>query len=1080
MDKKRRSERALTLVWPVSKSKTVRKVIGLDGTVKSYPKANTFYHRQVSFNMASDLHEIVRQLQNENAFVIRARPVSDRQPVWKGRSENFKGPGQGGFESVHRAWIALDADGIKLPAMTDWRDDPEAAVEYAIGRLPEAFWDCTCVWSFTATHGLEIAKDTKRWTGGIVGDTIRLRLWFILNRAIRNEEARGWIRMMQDAFPELDPSVCNVSQAIYTGRSVMERDGSDPLASLGMPLCGIRVGLEDEVEVPADLTERVRWARAEGVGASCARHPSAEAAIKAIGLPPAGGSRSEVRSHLMAAALHAARKERDAGRDADGAAITAMIHEATEEHRQTIEANLAAYGRKWADVETYVATKGATSNLGDLCVWAASKAERDDAKTGDGAGRAKIITRVANPPPPDMGDVRIVSLEEARRAAADTVDQFVAEATQYHEAVHEHEAAMAAAAKGDIEEPDLGVDEFGLGLTDAVAAPKPPVKMLGAGVGTGKTHAGLEGVVGLVEATGKAVAFLEPNIRLAEEVERRAVETFARMGVKLRTAVRRGREQPDPQASGQTMCRRLEDMAIVAEHGLGVSETLCETRRKVENDEGRKETVVTRCPLFDVCGYQRQKAEIKAADLVVLAHAHLFQGVPEDMPELGGVIVDEAAWQGALHGCGSTPVAVGMGILRDPPSRVEEELRWMRRDLAIALDNAPDGPVAREHIVGLSLTADRARELEWAGVERIDTSVTQMTGQDLRDALGRAAGGSAGRKHAARMSAVWRAVEASRGLEDGQRSGLLSLATSDAETGGRELRVRWRAEVAPGWRKLPMLLMDATGDSEVMKLVFPDLEPAPRYVVPNPHVRVRQVVDRSFAHKVMVERDIDEEHRDGQKTAGKRQNDAARSNAAKIRARLITDALRRYGGQEVLAIVPKAVETQWGQGWLPDWLHIRHHGAVVGLDSFGDVRAVYSVGRILPPSWALEVEAGALTGSAVEEIGYRQEKRLIRLVDGSAVEVETTVHPDPLCDRLRWQRTEAGQVQGPWGRGRPSNRTADTPLDVVLWSDVPLPELGPVEAELWEGPTLDGQMLAQGVWIESASDAAKVWPDIVG
>jgi hypothetical protein len=155
-----------------------------------------------------------------------------------------------------------------------------------------------------------------------------------------------------------------------------------------------------------------------------------------------------------------------------------------------------------------------------------------------------------------------------------------------------------------------------------------------------------------------------------------------------------------------------------------------------------------------------------------------------------------------------------------------------------------------------------------------------------------------------------------------------------------------------------------------------------------------------------------------------------------------------------------------------------HHNNVVGRDGYGDVRAVYIIGRILPPADVLEREAGALTGIDPEEIGYRDAKRLIHLVNGRAVEVSTQVHPDPLCERLRWQRTEGNGVQVE-GRDRQVNRTAETPVDVVLWTDVPLPELGPVEAELWEGPTLDERMLAEGVWVESASDAAKVWPDLI-
>ena len=59
--------------------------------------------------------------------------------------------------------------------------------------------------------------------------------------------------------------------------------------------------------------------------------------------------------------------------------------------------------------------------------------------------------------------------------------------------------------------------------------------------------------------------------------------------------------------------------------------------------------------------------------------------------------------------------------------------------------------------------------------------------------------------------------------------------------------------------------------------------------------------------------------------------------------------------------------------------------------------------------------------------------------------------------------TEARLIQAV-GRARAGLRGANDPLDIHLWTDVPLPELGPVEPVLWgelEGG-LDGLMLATG------------------
>jgi putative DNA primase/helicase len=159
-------------------------------------------------------------------------------------------------------------------------------------------------------------------------------------------------------------------------------------------------------------------------------------------------------------------------------------------------------------------------------------------------------------------------------------------------------------------------------------------------------------------------------------------------------------------------------------------------------------------------------------------------------------------------------------------------------------------------------------------------------------------------------------------------------------------------------------------------------------------------------------------------------------------------------------------------------LSVTHHGATVGLDSFGHVRALYDVGRTLPSAGAVERMAGAITGVQPAVTGYRETKREIVGRDGSAVVVDAWKHPDALCEALRWQLCEAALIQN-CGRGRGLHRTADTPLDIAIWTDIAVPELGPVEHVLWQGPTADDEMLGAGVWIELPADAAKVHPELV-
>ena len=54
-----------------------------------------------------------------------------------------------------------------------------------------------------------------------------------------------------------------------------------------------------------------------------------------------------------------------------------------------------------------------------------------------------------------------------------------------------------------------------------------------------------------------------------------------------------------------------------------------------------------------------------------------------------------------------------------------------------------------------------------------------------------------------------------------------------------------------------------------------------------------------------------------------------------------------------------------------------------------------------------------------------------------------------MVERLHRQVTHGGLIQAA-GRSRAGLRGPDEPLDLHLWTDVPLPELGPVEPQLWD------------------------------
>ena len=158
---------------------------------------------------------------------------------------------------------------------------------------------------------------------------------------------------------------------------------------------------------------------------------------------------------------------------------------------------------------------------------------------------------------------------------------------------------------------------------------------------------------------------------------------------------------------------------------------------------------------------------------------------------------------------------------------------------------------------------------------------------------------------------------------------------------------------------------------------------------------------------------------------------------------------------------------------MPSWLTLTHHGDITGTNALENVRALFVVGRTLPPVEAITRQAEALYGHHIAKRNYRRRSDASRLWRtrraNNFIEVEVWKHPIMNAELLRAQTCEGGLIQAA-GRARAGMRKAGEPLDIHLWTDVPLPALGPVAPALWDevATDLDGVMLASGgVWLEN-------------
>jgi hypothetical protein len=156
--------------------------------------------------------------------------------------------------------------------------------------------------------------------------------------------------------------------------------------------------------------------------------------------------------------------------------------------------------------------------------------------------------------------------------------------------------------------------------------------------GTGKTIAANAAMVKAIDhgiTTGHAI----PTHVKAEEIER----FVNRMAGKKVARVWRGMDRDDPDAPGETMCRRAEAVKELRKAG-GKRTDLCGKGRNI-------------CPFFGKCGCHKQEAAEPA--IWILPHASLEHEPPAALRRLDALVIDEGLgplqvsglWETARLGC---------------------------------------------------------------------------------------------------------------------------------------------------------------------------------------------------------------------------------------------------------------------------------------------------------------------------------------------------------------------------------------------------------------------------------------------
>ena len=602
--------------------------------------------------------------------------------------------------------------------------------------------------------------------------------------------------------------------------------------------------------------------------------------------------------------------------------------------------------------------------------------------------------------------------------------------------------------------------------TDAQERGKPKHIGLAVDVATGKSGIGRRLVAELSRAQREKgglhrILWLVPTIKLGSEAE----EHFAGLE-DVTVAVHRGREQDDPNRPGEKMCLDLPAVQLAIGAGENVDEAVCGGR---EN----------RCRLFEVCGYQRQRASVKDADIVIGAHELAFHLPASIKTELALTVFDEAWWQDGLA-LGRAVAVDGLAgsVIQHPVwhrgttfgglrQNLEgtHDLYGYRAALERALTAAADGYLRRDTLVAAGLTAEMcasARKLEWdrkrPGLMRPGMSY------QARQQAAEEAGINV---QIPRFSTMWTILNDLLS-SDAEATGRAELEWQPTKEGDRRvLMLNTKRDVSGVILEKPILLLDATMPVDLVRSYLPDLEAAEPVRVRAPHMRLHQVVG-GFGKTSIVpygEPETSENRR--------------RRNLAGSLRDLIENETRGTsgwtGGPGTLVVTYQGLEEAF-QG-IPG-VETAHFNNMAGHDRWRGVRNLFVIGRPLPPPDAIRQLAAALTGAPVEVSQSHRAARAVRMADGTGGTVEVRAYEDPQAEAVRAAITDAEVVQA-IGRARGVNRTASDPVRVWLMADVVTP-LVVDRLSHWRdlAPSDVQRMAMRGFLLTGPADAAKAFPDL--
>jgi hypothetical protein len=543
----------------------------------------------------------------------------------------------------------------------------------------------------------------------------------------------------------------------------------------------------------------------------------------------------------------------------------------------------------------------------------------------------------------------------------------------------------------------------------------------------------------------------------------------------------------------------LNRLAVEAAEAIGLEVERTACRR------GRRGQEPIFCPFYQECRYQSQKAAAKKADIIFCAHEYLF-APPKELKGIGVVVVDESFWQDGLSSSRIAVDGFGAGLEefpvrqrsgnKDPEGtrQLADLIYRLQRAIKVSLGWQPGAPFALpargQYLTKAALEAEglvaagdetdiffarsgtAAAKLEWA--RKVDVDLAPDSSQDIIKSrteefsfLGQLP----------KRATVWRAAQECLSGSDTATGRLQTEIRPTSDGPVLYLRLNGRRDIHERIRELPIIVLDATLNLDILRYFLPRIELALNLKVRTPHESIMQVVGLPVGKSSL-----------SQLYSGKR-NPEEEKRVGRKRERLLNTVRKLAHGRSCLVITNKELEPLFaGAG---SNIESAHFNAIEGIDRWRDVEVLITIGRPLPASSSVEQIVAALTGKpialplypTIRQGGRPQsmstQNRPIKLKNGAEYMLACRVFEVPEAEMIRKAVTEAALVQA-IGRARGVNRTAADPVEAwVILNDTVLPVSVDAVVEFADlEPNRIDAMIGRGLIPAWSADAAKLYPDL--